>query len=991
MKKRTHPAGVAIIGMACRYPGADDIRIFWENILTRKRQFRTIPDTRLPLGDYFDPDPNAPDKTYNTKAALIDGYAYDWTGHRTPKSTVESTDIVHWLALDVALQAIRDAGFSKETLPRERSGTILGNTLTGEQSRAEGLRLRWPFVRRTLEAAAKEKGLSPVIIEELLPAMEMYYKSVFAPVTEDTLAGGLSNTIAGRICNYLDIHGGGYTVDGACSSSLIAVYTAANSLVNGDLDIAFAGGVDISLDTFELIGFAKTGALSKSDMKVYDRNADGFFPGEGCGFVVLQRLEDAIREKKNIYAVLRGWGISSDGKGGLTAPSASGQAIALQRAYANAGYGINDVDFFEGHGTGTPVGDQAELEAIALALGGEEESNLRPHGITSLKSIVGHTKAASGIGGFIKAVIGVNRRVLPPTANCIEPSAVFDDTVRTVYPLLTGAVLPGSTRLRAGVSAMGFGGINCHVTVESYGDSAKNLAPPLDERKLLASQQETELFVIGASSNTELKDRVRDIRRLASGMSEAELVDLAYKLSRELDSDAPVRASIIVGSPDGLTEALAFLEKKLTRTPPAEGEVFVSRRKDIFIGNRVSAPRVGFLFPGQGSRLLNMAKRLVDRHDWAQELVDKADEWLTDAGGSQVLAAIFKPLERAIDKEEVGRWKEALQQTETAQPAICLTSLLWMEKLSRLGIRPVVVGGHSLGELTAVHAAGGYDAETLVRFAHFRGRAMASGAEQSGAMASLACPIEVANDIVEAVSGYVVIANINSSEQTVISGEKESVAEAVRLAKDRDITTHLLRTSNAFHSKFAQKGADLLRSCSLIPPETGTLAAKVFSCMNGQEILAGHDLPKHFANQAVNPVNFVELVKVMAGECDLLVEVGPGKVLSRLANAIVAESSPACLPVESEAGQYRSLNTLLGYYFARGGKIDWQALFADRLVRPFTPAAARSFIENPCERPFNVSATGKQFVTGTTEILESAFAAAIDVSPGELREYLRHR
>lgn len=149
MKKQIHSTGIAIIGMACHYPGADNITTFWENILTRKRQFRTIPDIRLPLAHYYDPDPTAPDKTYNTKAALIDGYSYDWAKHRTPKSTVDSTDIAHWLALDVALQALRDAGFSTNTLPKDRSGTILGNTLTGEQTRAEGLRLRWPFVSRT--------------------------------------------------------------------------------------------------------------------------------------------------------------------------------------------------------------------------------------------------------------------------------------------------------------------------------------------------------------------------------------------------------------------------------------------------------------------------------------------------------------------------------------------------------------------------------------------------------------------------------------------------------------------------------------------------------------------------------------------------------------------------------------------------------------------------------------------------------------------------
>jgi acyl transferase domain-containing protein len=189
--------------------------------------------------------------------------------------------------------------------------------------------------------------------------MEKFYKSVFAPISEDSLAGGLSNTIAGRICNFFNLDGGGYTVDGACSSSLIAVVTAANALNNGDLDLALAGGVDISLDTFELIGFAKTGALTSQDMTVYDRCASGFIPGEGCGFVVLKRLADAQAQGDYVYAVLNGWGLSSDGKGGITAPSKVGQSKALLRAYEKAGYSPHTLHFIEGHGTGTPVGDLA--------------------------------------------------------------------------------------------------------------------------------------------------------------------------------------------------------------------------------------------------------------------------------------------------------------------------------------------------------------------------------------------------------------------------------------------------------------------------------------------------------------------------------------------------------------------------------------------------------------------------------------------------------
>ena len=363
---------------------------------------------------------------------------------------------------------------------------------------------------------------------------EDYFQSVFAETTEDTLSGGLSNTVAGRICNYLDLHGGGYTVDGACSSSLIAVATAANALVAHDLDLALAGGVDVSLDTFELVGFARTGALTPDDMSVYDRRGNGFIPGEGCGFVALKRLEDARAAGDRVYAVLRGWGVSSDGKGGLTAPSREGQATALRRAYARAGYDAASVDVFEGHGTGAAVGDRTEVEAIALAIGPVDPEPVRAHGITSLKSIVGHAKAAAGVGGFIKAALAVHRRVAPPTAGCFDPHPAFQDKARSLYPILLGETREPGAVMRAGVSAMGFGGINCHVTLESGDPPDARWAGAIDERAMMAHAQDAEVFAFCAETREAQVHRVAEARDLAFGVSLAELADLAARLAPPL-------------------------------------------------------------------------------------------------------------------------------------------------------------------------------------------------------------------------------------------------------------------------------------------------------------------------------------------------------------------------------------------------------------------------------------------------------------------------
>lgn len=240
---------IAVVGMACRYPDATSPRELWENALAGRRAFRRLPDERMRLSDYWDPDPLVPDRFYARNAAVIEGYEFDRIAYKIAGSTYRSTDLTHWLALDVAALALADAGFPMaEGLPRERTGVVVGNTLTGEFSRANVLRLRWPYVRRMVAAALKEQDWDDDQLSTFLDDFETAYKSPFPEIDEDSLAGGLSNTIAGRICNHFDLKGGGYTVDGACSSSLLSVATACKTLVDGDLDVVVAGGVDLSID-----------------------------------------------------------------------------------------------------------------------------------------------------------------------------------------------------------------------------------------------------------------------------------------------------------------------------------------------------------------------------------------------------------------------------------------------------------------------------------------------------------------------------------------------------------------------------------------------------------------------------------------------------------------------------------------------------------------------------------------------------------------------
>ncbi|HXV92094.1 MAG TPA: polyketide synthase, partial [Pseudonocardia sp.] len=451
---------IAIVGIGLAYPDADTPDELWENVLAGRRAFRRLPDVRMNRADYYSPDPEAPDRFYAEKAAVLRDFTFDRVRYRVAGGTFRSTDMTHWLALEVASRALADAGFPDgEGLPHRSTGVVIGNSLTGEFSRASVMRLRWPYVRRTVAAALAEEGWAEADTARFLRDLEGRYKEPFAPITEDTLAGGLANTIAGRICNYYDLAGGGYTVDGACSSSLLSVATAANALVEGDLDVALAGGVDLSIDPFEVIGFAKTGALATGEMKVYDRGSNGFWPGEGAGVLVLMRESDALARGRRIYASIAGWGVSSDGKGGITRPEARGHRLALERAYRRAGYGVGTVSYFEGHGTGTALGDATEIEALSSARREAGPTNGRA-ALGTVKGNFGHTKAAAGVAGLIKATLAVHHQVIPPVTGNSEPHALLTGDSAAMYLPGEAQPWPAGQEVRAGVSAMGFGGIN---------------------------------------------------------------------------------------------------------------------------------------------------------------------------------------------------------------------------------------------------------------------------------------------------------------------------------------------------------------------------------------------------------------------------------------------------------------------------------------------------------------------------------------------------
>jgi len=406
---------VAIIGMGGIFPRANGLKQYWRLLFNGEDAITAVPEnSHWSLKDYFDKDPLAPDRTYCRRGGFIPEIAFDPAKYGMPPNNLDATDTSQLLGLLVAEMALEDAGFSQEkTFDREKTNIILGVTGTQELVIPLGARLGHPVWKKALE----ESGISPEKTREVIQRIS----GTYAQWQENSFPGLLGNVVAGRIANRLDLKGTNSVVDAACASSLSAIHLAVMELVSGKCDLSVTGGVDTLNDIFMHMCFSKTGVLSHtSDAKPFSKDADGTVLGEGIGMVVLKRLEDATRDKDRIYAVIKGIGTSSDGKsGGIYAPSAQGQERALRSAYDDAGVNPATVELIEAHGTGTRVGDKIEFTALKGFMGGTGKEAYCAMG--SVKSMIGHGKAAAGAAGIIKSALGLYHKVLLPTLKADQP------------------------------------------------------------------------------------------------------------------------------------------------------------------------------------------------------------------------------------------------------------------------------------------------------------------------------------------------------------------------------------------------------------------------------------------------------------------------------------------------------------------------------------------------------------------------------------------
>ncbi|MEV0666819.1 type I polyketide synthase [Actinomadura luteofluorescens] len=894
---------IAVVGLGCRHPDASTPEQLWETVLARRRAFRPLPRERLDLGDYGDPE-GGPDTTDLRYAAVLDGWSFDRSRYRVPGPAYRVTDLAHWLALDVAGDTLTAAGFAEgRGLDRRRAGVILGNTLTGEFSRAALMRLRWPYVRRNLVSALTARGWEAEELGGLLREVEASYKEPFAEPNDESLVGGLANAIAGRVCNHFDFRGAGYTVDGACSSSLLAVITACTYLRDGDLDFALAGGVDLSLDPFELVGFSRLGALAGSAMRVYDARPTGFLPGEGCSMVALMRAGDAVAAGRRPIALIKGWGMSSDGNGGLTRPDVSGQRLALERAYARAGFGPETVALFEGHGTGTEVGDRAELHALSEIHDGRGRP--RPAALGSVKANIGHTKAAAGAAGLIKAALALRHQVIPPTTGCDEPHPLLREPGAPLRVVREAEPWPDAP-LRAGVSAMGFGGINTHVVLEAADVRRTTARLAARDRRVAREPLDREVFALSADTVADLGALLERVAVRAATMSLAEHADLAAALAERAHGDAPVRAAIVARDPAELS-ARAERAGALLAGLGAPG---FAARPGVYVG-RGAPGRVGLLFPGQGAPVRERAGAL-----------------------GVVLPETGEYFEEGLPEDPI--------DTAVAQPAVFRASTAALCWLDRLGVAAAAAVGHSLGEITALHWAGALSRQDALHLVTRRGRIMADHAQAGTGMASVAAPAGTVTELID--DADLVIAADNGAAQ-VVAGPLTEVDRVVKRARAKGINAGRLKVSHAFHSP-AVAAAEPVLARHLAGLAVTGLRGRVYSTITGRELTAADDIRTLLARQLTAPVRFRQALEILAADCDLLVEAGPGHTLTAMAQTV---TDVPVRTLDAGAGTAAALGDATAALFAVGAVSDLTVLFAERFHRPFDLWRDPEFLANPCE------------------------------------------
>lgn len=859
---------IAVVGMGAIFPGAMDLCEYWSNILAGKDEIIDVPESYWKMEDYYDKDPHAKDKCYGNKGGFVGNIPFDAMAFGISPKAMESISVEQLFALVVAKQALTDAkmlGREAKPFDHEKAGVILAAGV-GKTAFSLNQRLQVPKIRKIL----KNSGVPEQLIEHVLERIgdaEVEWNEACNP-------GYLGNVVAGRIANRFDLYGTNCIVDAACASSLAALKYAVSELESGDCDVMLTGGVNLDCSEFSFVSFCKTPAISKTGhIKPFDKDSDGMILGDGVGMLVLKRLSDAEKDGNKIYGVIRGIGSSGDGKAkSIFAPRKEGQKRALMRAYENADVAPSSITLIEAHGTGTAKGDECEIEALSEFF---NENGVSKHeiGLGSVKGQIGHTRLAAGVASLIKTLMALHHKILPATINVENPNEKLKESplevITKAKPWIINAKHPVR---RAGVSAFGFGGTNFHVVVEEYQSEGKQQPYRL--------HQTPHMIII---SSTNVEDLKAKCENLLQALGQDEKAYLGDTYSHQVLKEKDVRIGFVARDGKDAAEKLkaALQELKQNSLVNWEKDGICYRVQGMQQGEKVVT-----LFSGQGGQYTQMFRETAMNYPELQGMFEIVDDAML-AEGETPISDIVYPFSAYEEEEKIA--EKNLMQTKFTQPALAAVCGGVYKLLKQRGYTADLAIGHSFGELTALWANGVMSDETYAHLAVKRGDFMGQPIEEAAGMMAVASS---RTEVEKYIAGFdrLYMANENSNQQNIVSGEMAQLDLLAKELQAKNITAKKLRVSSAFHSPYMEKAKDAFKT---------EIHAASFNDLKGLIIANAtcESYPKDaeqikalLEEQITNPVYFRTCIeKAYAEGARVFVEIGPGKVLSGLLKHILGE------------------------------------------------------------------------------------------------------
>lgn len=875
----SNPVNIAIIGIECMMPQATNVEEYWKNIVLGKDCISDVPDTRWSKEIFYNPDASDLDSIPTNKGGFVPEIDFDPMEFGLTPLSMASIEPLQLLSLLVAKRALENAGYGEMTADQSENTSII---FAGEAVTDLACRISFRSMYR------QAVGELPAELDARLPRL-----------SSDTFVGLLANCTPGRIANRLNLKGKSYIMTSACASSLTALDLACKELMNYDSDMVVLGSHDFHNTLNDYVLFNSTTALSPSGRCAsFDEKADGITLGEGVGAVILKRLEDAELAGDKIHAVIKGVGGSSDGRGlGMTAPNMEGQMLALQRAFREAGVLPSEVGMIEAHGTGTVVGDRTEIRSTSHVLwnGGATAGQAY---LGTVKSQIGHTKGMAGMAGLVKTVLSVERGIVPPTLHLEKPLDLYNSNI-SPFKFNTQAGIWASEKRVAGISAFGFGGANAHAVIENYNAEVSDRST----LKMLP----TELFVFRGDTQEEAKERVVKLLQLLSINNSLSLKDLAYTLATE--NDKPVQIILLASSVEELSAYIL-------------GMNFDEKSANIYYRDEKPG-KVAFLFSGQGSQRVNMARDLFVAFPVMRRLLLQNREYEN---------ILFPPAQFSeIEKRESNK---TITDTRNAQPVLGIVDYAIAEYLRHLGVEPDMVAGHSYGELPALCFAGAFDSEKLVELSRERANSiLKSVGKDPGKMAAVGVSIAELNQLLED-EKEVWAVNFNSPKQTVLAGSTKGMEKFFGKMAENGIAYKEINVACAFHSPLLAKAEKLFTDVLKNEPFE-QLQLPVYSNTTAERYPEhGNDVKKRLAEHLVNPVLFSrEIEQMYADGARIFIETGPGSVLIGLTQSILGNDVTT---IQTEAKGKEGITFMLhalAKYLTTGKTFDIAKLFEERDVK----------------------------------------------------------